>query len=62
MKLYHSWFWLQEDPNTRKPLKSELVKRILNELGVYYKKNNTFRRYEGVGLTLYAQQLLEETK
>jgi hypothetical protein len=59
MKLYHVWFWQQEDPGTKKPLKSELVKRILHELGVNFKKNNTFRRYEGVGLTLYAQELLE---
>jgi hypothetical protein len=59
MKLYHLWFWQQDNPGTKKSLKSELVKRILNELGVQFKKNNTFRRYEGVGLTLYAQQLLE---
>src|SRR6266550_4096221 len=60
MKLYHTWFWLQEEPGAKKPLKSELVKRILHELGVQFKKNNTFRRYEGVGLTEFAQQLLEQ--
>jgi hypothetical protein len=62
MKLYHSWFWLQEDPGTKKPLKSELMKRIMYELGVKYRVSNSYRRYEGVGLTLYAQQLLEDTK
>jgi hypothetical protein len=59
MKLYHLWFWLQEDPGTKKPLKSEPMKRILYELGVYYRNTNSFRRYEGVGLTPYARELLE---
>jgi len=60
MKLYRIWFWLQEDPETKKPLKSELLKRILYELGATYRVSNSFRRYEGVGLTEFAQQLLEQ--
>lgn len=62
MKIYRIWFWLQENSEVKKPLKSELLKRILYELGAQYRNANSFRRYEGVGLTEYAQQLLENSQ
>lgn len=62
VRLYKSWFFSQEEPRTKKPLKAEGLKRVFAELGIQYRVTHSFRRYEGVGLTSYAQQLLEDNK
>jgi hypothetical protein len=59
IRVYKTWFFLQEKPGTKKPLKAEGLKRVLAELSIQYHVSNSFRCYEGVGLTPHAQHLLE---